>query len=174
MAETPKATLTRLEAMLIREPARAEFEAQALLRRGPGNGRAALVLGTARRRRGDLVGAARALVALAKAHPRMVEAQLELAVVLLALGEHDSGAERLGHAVDLDPALAEAWLEDAVASDPSDTTLRLALADALYRQGKPAAAIGHLGQLLARDASAPGPVTLMAACQALMSEDLRE
>ena len=174
MAELTPAVFNRLEAMLVREPARTEYEAQALLRRDPGNVRASLVLGAARRRRGDMIGAARGLVVLAKAHPQMVEAHLELALVLIALGEHGTGSERLKHGVDLDPAVAEAWLESSLSSEPGNDTLRLALAETLYRLQKPGAALGHLEQLLAREALVPGVKTLISACRSQMAEVNRE
>ena len=119
------AAIAQASALLATDPATAERQAQAILKAAPNDPRAALILASARRRRGDH-GAARSILApLARAYPRAAHTQYELGLTLAALGEPAPAAAALRSAVASNPALADAWK---------------ALGDLLFAQGDAAGA----------------------------------
>ena len=113
MAEAPFGSLaTAVEQAakaLATDPSRAERQAEAILRRAPGDPRALLILGAARRRRGDPTAARTVLAPLAKAHPRATHTHYELALALRDLGEVAPAIAALRHAVALNRNMPEAW-----------------------------------------------------------------
>ncbi len=103
------AAVSQASALLATDPATAERQAQAILQTAPNDPRAALILASARRRRGDHLGARSILAPLAKAYPRAAHTQYELGLALTALGEPQPAAVALRAAVASNPALADAW-----------------------------------------------------------------
>jgi len=103
------AALDRAAKLLQVDPALAERQAQEILNAVPGDPRAVLVLGAARRRRGDPAAALAVLEPLAKAQPRSAHTHYELGVALGALGETPRAIAALRHAVSLRKDLPEAW-----------------------------------------------------------------
>jgi tetratricopeptide (TPR) repeat protein len=95
--------------LLATAPAQAERQALAILKAAPGDPRAALILGSARRRRGDAQGALAVLEPLAGAHPRAANTYYELGVTLAALGRNAAAIIALRHAVGVKRDLPEAW-----------------------------------------------------------------
>ena len=101
--------VARASELLAKDPASAGREAELILERFPVDPRAKLIMGSARRRLGDLTAARALLEPLAKAHPRAALTYYELGVTLGALGETASAVAALKHAVALKRDLAEAW-----------------------------------------------------------------
>ncbi len=91
------------------DPARAQREAQAILRQAPSDPRARLILGSARRRLGDAAGALAVLQPLAAAFPRAALTQYELGLALLARGDRRRARLALRAALAAKPDLADAW-----------------------------------------------------------------
>jgi len=156
MAREPSGTvgvaLDRAAKLLTTSPPLAERQALEILRVVPGDPRAVLVLGTARRRGGDLAGARAVLEPLARGQPRAAHAQLELGLTLLALGETDAALAALRRATALKPALPDAWR---------------AIGDILTARGDAAGADGAYGALVRASATDPE----MVAASAALSED---
>jgi tetratricopeptide (TPR) repeat protein len=113
MADAPagslSAALDRAAKMLVANPVLAERQAREILKVVPGDPRAALVLGMARRRQGDTAGAREVLEPLARTQPKSAQTQLEYGQVLAALGEKDGALAALRLAVALKRALPQAW-----------------------------------------------------------------
>jgi tetratricopeptide (TPR) repeat protein len=107
--ESLPAALERASSLLAADPAAAEGQARAILTRAPGDPRALLILGSARRRQGDAAGARALLEPLAKAYPNAALTRFELGAALAALGDDEGAAAALRHAVGLQRDLAEAW-----------------------------------------------------------------
>ena len=103
------AAIDRAAALLASDPASAERQARAILTAAPRDPRAALILGSARRRLGDAVAARAVLEPLAKAYPRAANTHYELGLTLAALGEASPSIAALRHATGLNRDLAEAW-----------------------------------------------------------------
>jgi predicted Zn-dependent protease len=103
------ADLERASALLATDPKGAERIAEALLRRSPNDPRAALILASARRRRGNLKGAQAILSPLARAYPRAALTRYEHGVVLAAVGQTAAALAELQQATALKRDLAEAW-----------------------------------------------------------------
>lgn len=103
------AAIERAQAWLAAEPARAAREAEAILAHAPDDPRARLILGSARRRLGELAQAQAVLAPLARAYPRAALTQYELGLVLTARGQPAGGLAALRQAVQLNRDLAEAW-----------------------------------------------------------------
>lgn len=129
MTETPAislaAAIERAATALATDPTEAEREARVILARSPSDPRALLILGSARRRRGDPDAAHKILTPLAAAYPRAARTQYELGLALAALGEVGAAIGALRSAVALSPDLSEAWR---------------ALGDVLFKEGEVAAA----------------------------------
>ncbi len=112
-------------ALLATDPARAEISAGRILKAIPSDPRALLIVGSARRRRGDVSGARTVLEPLARAFPRAAHTQYELGLVFAALGETPQAVAALGRAVAVNRDLSEAWR---------------ALGELLFKQGDAAGA----------------------------------
>ena len=119
------AAIDQAAALLASDPAEAERRARTFLQSAPNDPRAALILGSARRRLGDPKAARQVLEPLAKAYPRAANTHYELGMTRAALGETGGAIAALRHAVDLNRELAEAWR---------------ALGDLLFRTGDAAGA----------------------------------
>ncbi len=106
---SPAATIARAAALLATDPAEAGRLAEGLFRLAPNDPRILLILGSARRRLGDL-GAAKAVLApLAKAYPQAANTQYELGLTLAELGEPAQASAALRQATALNRDLADAW-----------------------------------------------------------------
>lgn len=103
------AAIEHASALLATDPVQAGREALAILQLAPNEPRALLILGSARRRNGDMTGAKAILEPLARAYPRAALTQYELGLVLGALGDAESGLSALRQAVALNRELPEAW-----------------------------------------------------------------
>jgi predicted Zn-dependent protease len=90
-------------------PSRAEEQAVEILNVVPGHPEALMLLGAAKRRGGDEVGAREILTALTATQPRSSKVQYELAMTLAAAGESDAAIEALRRAVSLKPDMTDAW-----------------------------------------------------------------
>ena len=101
--------VNRAATLLATAPARAQSEAEAILKSAPGDPRVLLILASARRRQGDAAAARAILEPLAKAYPRAARTQYELGLVLADLGEAAPAIAALRRAVALNPDLPEAW-----------------------------------------------------------------
>jgi predicted Zn-dependent protease len=113
MAPIPPASLTtaveRAAALLAADPAGAEREARAVLAAAPGDPRAALILGSALRRRGDAAGALAVLAPLARAYPNAALTQYELGLVLAARGDAAGAIAALTRTTEASRDHADAW-----------------------------------------------------------------
>jgi len=110
MTQGPQAaSLEHIAALLAHDPAHAEEQARELLKRMPGDPRALLIVGSARRRRGDAAAAHRVLAPLAKSYPRAANTHYELGATLAALGRTREAIAALRHATALNSDLPEAW-----------------------------------------------------------------
>jgi len=96
-------------ALLALDPARAEEWALSFLKVKPGDPRALLILGSARRRLGDPAAAHRVLASLAKSYPKAANTRYELGVTLADLGKTAEAISALRYATTLNPDLPEAW-----------------------------------------------------------------
>jgi tetratricopeptide (TPR) repeat protein len=118
-------------ALLAADPGAAHREAEAILKRAPKDPRALLVLGSARRRLGDVAGALAILRPLAAAWPQAGHTQYELGECLAAQGELPAAIAALRRAVGLKADLAEGWR---------------ALGEALFRAGDEGGSKGAFDQ----------------------------
>ena len=117
--------IDQASAVLGADPKAAEQLAEAVLKRTPNDPRAALILASARRRRGNLKGAQAILGPLSRAYPRAALTRYEHGIVLAALGQTDAALAELRHATALKRDHAEGWK---------------ALGDLLFRTGDTAGA----------------------------------
>jgi tetratricopeptide (TPR) repeat protein len=157
MTERSPAAIVEQAAMLLAtDPARAGREAETILRLAPGDPRALLILGSARRRLGDLRAARAVLEPLARAYPRAANTQYELGLTLAELGETPGAAAALRQATALNRDLADAWR---------------ALGDLAFRTGDTAAADHAYAEQ--RRASVTDPV-LKGAAQAIFDGRIAE
>ncbi len=95
--------------LLTAEPSLAQRQAEEILRAVPDEPRARMILGAARRRVGDPLGAHAVLEPLASAQPGAAAVHHELGQALAALGRTEEAIASLRYAVKLKPDLAEAW-----------------------------------------------------------------
>jgi predicted Zn-dependent protease len=119
--------------LLASRPDAAAEQAREILKVVPGQPQAALILGAAQRRQGELVAARATLEALAAREPRAPAVRLELGMVLAALGNTGDAIRALSTAVALDPNFTDAWSalaqqfalagDDKAASDATARTL---------------------------------------------------
>jgi predicted Zn-dependent protease len=113
MSEAPASSLNqaidRAASLLATDAASAEREARAALARAPRDPRAALILASALRRRGDARGALAILRPLAAAYPKAALTQYEFGVALTLTGEPGRGIETLRRATALNRDHADAW-----------------------------------------------------------------
>ncbi|MBS0364141.1 MAG: tetratricopeptide repeat protein, partial [Proteobacteria bacterium] len=105
----PVVAIEQAAALLASDPATAGRQAEVLLRAAPGDPRALLILGSARRRLGDPAAARAVLAPLARAWPRAAQTHYELGLSLLALGDTPAADAALRHAVATNRDLADAW-----------------------------------------------------------------
>ncbi|MHB8283795.1 MAG: tetratricopeptide repeat protein, partial [Caulobacteraceae bacterium] len=96
-APSVSATVDGAARLLAVAPAEAERQARALLKAAPNDPRAALILGSARRRQGDAQGALAVLEPLARAHPRAANTHYEVGAALAALGRTAAALASLSH-----------------------------------------------------------------------------
>jgi tetratricopeptide (TPR) repeat protein len=103
------AGVERAAALLGADPKAAEREARAVLQVSPNDPRAALILASSLRRRGDAAGALAILRPLAQAFPGAALTQYELGVALAARAQPREALAALRRAVQVNRDLAEAW-----------------------------------------------------------------
>ncbi|HUO91294.1 MAG TPA: sulfotransferase [Rhizomicrobium sp.] len=103
--------LALTERLLAVDPARAQAQAEEILRAVPGHPKALLLLGTALRLQGTLTRARDILVPLVKAQPRVAAIYCELGMVLGQLGETRLAIGALLQATRLAPDHQSAWRE---------------------------------------------------------------
>jgi tetratricopeptide (TPR) repeat protein len=103
--------LMRATMLLDTDPAAAARHASAILASDPAHEQAGLLFAAASRRLGDAASAVGALAKLAEAQPSSAVIQLELGRSYAAAGRADDASRAFGRAVELDPALADAWGE---------------------------------------------------------------
>ena len=95
--------------LLATAPAMAEQRALAILKLAPRDPRAALILASARRRRGDHAAALALLEPLAEVHAGAARTHYELGLARAGSGDRTGGVAALRHAVSLNRELPEAW-----------------------------------------------------------------
>jgi tetratricopeptide (TPR) repeat protein len=117
--------------LLAANPALAEEQAAEILKVAPGHPPALLLLGEARRRRGDAAGARSVLATLCRAQPRWAAAHFELALALGASGHSEAATAALRRATELKPDMTEAW---RALADQLTLAGDVAGADAAYAQ----------------------------------------
>jgi predicted Zn-dependent protease len=91
------------------QPQLAAAQAQEVLKVVPGHPVATLLLGVARRSLGHPREAVAILAPLAATHDKWLGAHFELGLALGAAGRHTDAAESLHRAVQIEPALPDAW-----------------------------------------------------------------
>ena len=95
--------------LLVADPRLAAIQAEEILKVVPGEPRAKLILGAARRRLGDPLASRSLLRVLAAEQPRAASVHFELGQTLAALGETDEALAALRRAAALKPDMPEAW-----------------------------------------------------------------
>ena len=156
---SPAAAIANAVMLLQSHPAAAERQALELLKVLPGDARARLVIGAARRRLGDLAAARSMLSEVAAVKPQSSEAHYELGLALAQAGERDEAIASLRRAAALEGDFAQAWraLSEQLylagdapgATQAYDEHVRVAVKDANLR-----AAIAALRDGRAEDAEA--------------------
>ena len=104
-----EAALAHANRLLVGNPQMAEAQAHEILKVVPGEPRATLVTGAARRRLGDPLSARTILEPLARQQPRAASVHFELGQTLAALGSTNAAIAALRHAAELKPDMPEAW-----------------------------------------------------------------
>src|SRR5271154_1405227 len=128
---SPNLSVDQAAALLAHDPAQAEEWARATLKQRPTDPRVLLILGSARRRRGDPQAAYRVLAPLAQSHPKAAHTHYELGATLAALGRSAEAIAVLRRTTTLNPDLPEAWR---------------ALGEQLFREGDASAAEAAFAQ----------------------------
>ncbi len=146
------AALGRAVALLQSNPTLAERQAEEILKVLPAEPRAALVLGMARRRRGDAASAQVVLEPLARTQPGSAQTHHELGLALASLGEGERAIRCLRQAVSVKRAMPETWR---------------ALGDLLTEQGDLAGADRAYAEQIRASVTDPN---LMAAADALCDD----
>ena len=90
-------------------PDLAQRQGEEILKAAPGDPRAVLVIGMAKRRLGDTLGARAVLEPLANAQPRSAQTYYEWGMVLAAQDEFSAAITALRHATSLKRDMPEAW-----------------------------------------------------------------
>ncbi|HZF17412.1 MAG TPA: sulfotransferase [Steroidobacteraceae bacterium] len=106
---TVEVALAHSTRLLETDPGLAAEQAIEILKVSPGHPAAALLLGVARRRGGNVPAAIEALEELTRAHPKFALAHLELAFAYGTAGRGESAVRALLSAVALKPDLPDAW-----------------------------------------------------------------
>ncbi|MHB8530502.1 MAG: tetratricopeptide repeat-containing sulfotransferase family protein [Caulobacteraceae bacterium] len=151
---TLEAALAHASKLLAASPDLAEHQAREILKVAPGDPRALLLLGVAKRRQGDAEGAAAVLAPLAKAQPRSAHAHCELGIALAQSGEARAAIAALRSAVALKRDLPEAWRtlgeqlsligEDQAADNAFAELIRASVKDPILMQAADALIEGKL------------------------------
>jgi predicted Zn-dependent protease len=160
--------LANAQKLLDGSPALADEQAQEVLRAAPGHPVATAIAGIARRRLGDVEGALRILQPLAAAQPRSAATHYELGLALGAAHRGDAAVAALRRAVELKPALADAW---RALADHLRATGDTQGADAAYMQH-----IRHSARSSPRLAQAAAAMlgNRIAIAEALLRQQLKE
>ena len=108
-AVSPAQAVANAMALLAGNPGAAERQAQEILKILPDDARAVFILGAARRRQGDPLGARRLLQRVVEAHPGSAYAHHELGLTLAGLGESDAAIAVLHRARQLQKDVPGAW-----------------------------------------------------------------
>ncbi len=159
-ASTPQPTgpvqvaLAHARRLLATNAALAEQQAAEILRSVPGHPEAILLLGVARRQKGEARGSLAVLAPLGKAQPGVAVVHYELGLTLSALGETGAARSALERAVALKPGMTAAWR---------------ALGDLLTLLDESAAADAAYAEQIRTSVNDP---RLMAAATALCGQDL--
>ncbi len=90
-------------------PDLAQRQGEEILKAAPGDPRAVLVIGMAKRRLGDTLGARAVLEPLANAQPRSAQTQYEWGMVLASEGDEAAAIAAIRHAVGLKRDMPDAW-----------------------------------------------------------------
>jgi tetratricopeptide (TPR) repeat protein len=106
---TLEVALAHAKHLLGQSPPLAAEQAQEILRVAPGDPRARLILGAARRLTGQLQAALALLEPLAQEQPQAASVHLELGTALAEAGRTSEAVEALRHAVKLRPDLPDGW-----------------------------------------------------------------
>src|SRR6516225_5220142 len=131
-AGTLEVALAHAKHLLGQSPPLAAEQAQEILRVAPGDPRARLILGAARRLTGQLQAALALLEPLAQEQPRAASVHLELGTALAEAGRTSEAVEALRHAVKLRPDLPDGWRLLADQLDASGDAAGAELTRALY------------------------------------------
>ena len=148
------AALAQAAALMPTRPDLAAEQALAILEAVAGDPHAQLVLGTARRRMGDLPRARAVLQPLARAQPNSAQTHVEWGLLLAAEGDGAGAVAALRHAVSLKRDLPDAWR---------------ALGDLLTAAGDRTGADGAYAEQIRASVNDP---RLMAAADALCDDKL--
>jgi predicted Zn-dependent protease len=109
----PSAPLWRILAkaadLLATDPARAEYQARALLRTVPAQPHTLLLLVSAKRSQGDIAGARALLEQMAAQRPNLAAIHNELGLLLAELGEVGAARRAFSRVVELEPEHPTAW-----------------------------------------------------------------
>ena len=103
------AALERASELLASDPRAAAQQAERILRDGPQDPRAILILASARRRLGDCSSTRSLLTPLAARFPSAALTHYELGLALADLGERSAAIDSLQRALAAKPDLADAW-----------------------------------------------------------------
>jgi predicted Zn-dependent protease len=106
---TIRQRISQAAALLAGDPSAAEQIARQVLKESPSDPSAALIVASALRRRGDIVGAGKLLEPLAKAHPRAALTWFELGMARAGAGEDEGAIAALSHALSLNQEMPQAW-----------------------------------------------------------------
>lgn len=142
-AGTLASALTRASQLLGSQPAKAIEQAQEILKVIPRQPQAALILGSAQRRVGDLVAARETLETLSSSQPKAAQVWLELGLVLAVQGQSAKAIATLSRATKLNPDSSEAWqaLAEQYALAGDDVAANAATAQQIRRATKEPALI---------------------------------
>lgn len=127
------ATLDEARRLIDTDPRRAVVLARRLLAANPANDAAALILGAASRRNGDLATAMKVLSALARKQPNAWGVFYELGLTQDAVGDSAGAAVTLSRAISL---------------NPQSSLARHAWATSLYKSDQPEEALAAIGPLM--------------------------
>ncbi|HEY7378300.1 MAG TPA: tetratricopeptide repeat protein, partial [Steroidobacteraceae bacterium] len=106
---TVEVALNHTARLLASDPASAAEQATEILKVVPEHPHAALLLGVARRRMGEVPAAVEILSALVAKHPNAAAAHYELGLALGADHKGDAAVAALRRALELKPDMGEAW-----------------------------------------------------------------
>ena len=156
---SPATAVANAMALLDVNPAAAERQAREILRFLPDDARAVFIVGAARRRQGDPIGARALLQRVVDVHPGSAYAHHELGLTLAGLGESEAAIAALRTASDIRRELPDAWrsLGDQLTLAGDRDSAALAYAEQTFgdaKDGPPPAALealreGRLGEAVA-------------------------